>query len=227
MQKEPARAPAPAREADVRASDADRDRTAEILREALAEGRLDAAEHSERLDSLYAAKTLGELQPLVADLPAGARQQAQPSSTPGADSAAYQWGPPPSPSGWKENLLAIFSASVRKRRWTVPPRVNAVAIFGSVEIDLTEAVFTGQHVVLNATAVFGSVEIRVPENITVRQKGAGVFGAFDVSTHESSDAQAPVVLVQGAGDFGSVEAKVKKGKWLRDLSFGAWRRDAR
>ena len=49
----------------VRASDADRDRIADILREALAEGRLDAEEHSERIDTLYSAKTLGELEPLV------------------------------------------------------------------------------------------------------------------------------------------------------------------
>jgi len=63
--------PAPPAEADLRASDADRDRVADILREALAEGRLDAAEHSERLDRLRTAKTHGQLEPLIRDLPAG------------------------------------------------------------------------------------------------------------------------------------------------------------
>ena len=54
----------------IRASDADRDRTAALLREHLAAGRLDAEEFQERLDAAYAAKTLGELDELMADLPA-------------------------------------------------------------------------------------------------------------------------------------------------------------
>ena len=45
----------------IRASDADRDRTAALLREHLAAGRLTAEEFNERLDKAYAAKTLGDL----------------------------------------------------------------------------------------------------------------------------------------------------------------------
>jgi uncharacterized protein DUF1707 len=53
----------------IRASDADRDRTAALLREHHAAGRLTADEFNERLDKAYAAKTLGELDELLADLP--------------------------------------------------------------------------------------------------------------------------------------------------------------
>lgn len=53
----------------IRASDADRDRTAALLREHHAAGRLTADEFNERLDSVYTAKTLGELDELLADLP--------------------------------------------------------------------------------------------------------------------------------------------------------------
>jgi hypothetical protein len=53
----------------IRASDADRDRTAALLREHHAAGRLTAEEFNERLDLAYAAKTLGELDQLLADLP--------------------------------------------------------------------------------------------------------------------------------------------------------------
>jgi hypothetical protein len=53
----------------IRASDADRDRTAAALREHLAAGRLTTEEFGERLDKAYAAKTLGELDDLMADLP--------------------------------------------------------------------------------------------------------------------------------------------------------------
>ena len=54
----------------IRASDADRDRTAALLREHLAAGRLTAEEFHERLEQAYAAKTLGQLDELMADLPA-------------------------------------------------------------------------------------------------------------------------------------------------------------
>jgi len=53
----------------IRASDADRDRTAALLREHHAAGRLTAEEFNERLDKAYAAKTLGELDQLLSDLP--------------------------------------------------------------------------------------------------------------------------------------------------------------
>ena len=54
----------------MRASDADRERTASLLREHHAEGRLTAEEFHERLDRAFAAKTLGDLDELLADLPA-------------------------------------------------------------------------------------------------------------------------------------------------------------
>jgi hypothetical protein len=53
----------------LRASDADRDRVASMLREHHAAGRLTADEFQERLDATFAAKTLGDLDKLMADLP--------------------------------------------------------------------------------------------------------------------------------------------------------------
>ena len=53
----------------IRASDADRDRTIAALREHLAAGRLTVEEFDERMDKACTAKTLGELDSLMADLP--------------------------------------------------------------------------------------------------------------------------------------------------------------
>lgn len=52
----------------LRASDADRDVVQGVLTEAFADGRLDRAEHDERVTATLQARTLGELPPLVADL---------------------------------------------------------------------------------------------------------------------------------------------------------------
>jgi len=54
----------------IRASDADRDRAAALLREHHAAGRLTAEEFNERMDKALEAKTLGEIDELLADLPA-------------------------------------------------------------------------------------------------------------------------------------------------------------
>jgi hypothetical protein len=53
----------------IRASDADREHVAERLREAAAEGRLLADELEDRLGAAFKARTYGELDRLVVDLP--------------------------------------------------------------------------------------------------------------------------------------------------------------
>ncbi|MEU3221548.1 DUF1707 domain-containing protein [Streptomyces sp. NPDC006976] len=210
LDKQPQQPTAPAVTEGIRASDADRDRIADILREAMAEGRLTADEHADRVDSVYRAKTVGELEPLVRDLPAAG---GAPRPAPGTP---YGYGPETA-TGPADNLVAIFSSSTRKGRWRVGGRTNAFSLFGSVEIDLTEALFGQRLTVINATSVFGSVEIRVPENISLRGSGTGIFGSFEVRTLESADPEAPVVVVNGYSVFGSVEAKPKRGKFIADL----------
>ena len=58
------------RRATLRASDADRELIAERLRQAATEGRLLAEELEERLGTALSARTYGELDAVVADLPA-------------------------------------------------------------------------------------------------------------------------------------------------------------
>ncbi|MGP3634969.1 DUF1707 SHOCT-like domain-containing protein [Streptomyces sp. 24-1644] len=215
QQPQPPAAPAgttPAEPAPVgiRASDADRDRIADILRDAVADGRLTAEEHAERIDLVYRSKTVGDLEPLVRDLPAGgegAQRAASPSHTYGPDG----------PAGPADNMVAVFSSSTRRGRWRVGGRTNAFALFGSIEIDLAESLFGQRLSVINVTSLFGSVEIRVPENISLRGSGTGIFGNFEVVTLESTDPEAPVVVVNGYSVFGHIEAKPKRGKLIANL----------
>ena len=58
-----------ARRATLRASDADRENVAERLRRAAGEGRIVAEELEERLEAVFSARTYGELDAVVADLP--------------------------------------------------------------------------------------------------------------------------------------------------------------
>ncbi|QDY78824.1 DUF1707 SHOCT-like domain-containing protein [Streptomyces qinzhouensis] len=205
----PGPAPAAGPSDAIRASDADRDRIADILREALAEGRLDTEEHSERIEAVYRAKTLGELQPIVRDLPAAAPAKS-------AGSGPYAYGPDAG-VGTPDHLVAVFSGTVRKGRWSIGKRTNAFSLFGSVEIDLTQALFQQRVTVINATSIFGNVEVRVPENITLRGSGHGICGNFEIRGLEASDPEAPVVIVNGFAVFGNVEARPKRGRRVADL----------
>ncbi|MEU9007061.1 DUF1707 domain-containing protein [Streptomyces sp. NPDC059982] len=216
LEKHPAAAPAPEAPAPagLRASDADRDRIADILGQALAEGRLTAEEHHERLDSLYAVKTVGELEVLVRDLPAGAAAAADTSrqAFPAPVPAAAGEGP-------VETVVAVFSSSARKGRWRPGARTRAVSVFGDITVDLTEAVFEQQVTEINVTAVLGNVEVLVPENVTLRGYGSGVLGNFEVRGEgASADPQAPVVIVRGFALLGNIEAHPKRGSRLVDLA---------
>jgi hypothetical protein len=189
----------------MRASDADRDRVSEVLREAFAEGRLDAAEHTERIDLAYNAKTLGELAPLLADLP---QRQAGTGVTPSG-------GPMPVNYGGGNKVMAVFSEAKRGGRWVVPAETVAAAVFGQITIDLREAVLSQREVVIVANAVFGQVTIRVPHGVVVRDEGTAVFGSRSGSdSGRAGDfpitPDSPVVVVRGVALFGEVSVTYPK-----------------
>ncbi|MFG2342129.1 DUF1707 domain-containing protein [Streptomyces yangpuensis] len=211
LEKHPA-APAPA-PAGLRASDADRDRIAQVLGDALAEGRLTAEEHSERLDTLYAVKTVGELEVLVRDLPAPGGAHA---ASPSASASAYAG--PGGPAA--ETIVAVCSSSSRKGRWRPGAHTRAVSVMGDITIDLTQAVFEQQVTEINVTSVLGNVEILVPENVTLRGYGSGVLGNFEVrgESRGETDPQAPVVIVRGFSLLGNIEARPRMGARLVDLA---------
>jgi Domain of unknown function (DUF1707)/Cell wall-active antibiotics response 4TMS YvqF len=192
----------------LRASDADRDRAASVLNEALAEGRLTAEEHSERLDSIYAAKTQADLVPVLDDLPVppGALE---PAAAPGtAPARSYHGGP----------IVAIFGGAVRKGRWRVPPSSTVVTVFGGADLDLRDAILPGREITIKAVSVFGGMSITIPPEMRVVDSGVAVFGGRDVTgeTPESEAPNAPVLRIQGACVFGGISIKHKQRRDARN-----------
>ncbi|GGJ09465.1 DUF1707 SHOCT-like domain-containing protein [Streptomyces brasiliensis] len=213
LQKHAQTEPAAPRLSELRASDADRDRIADILREALGEGRLTADEHAERVEGVLNAKTVGELEVFIQDLPAAHQRTAAPAYTP----VPPRPTPGAIPVEADANVVAVFSTASRKGRWRAGRRLHAYAVFGTVEIDLSEAIFEYQQVVIKAVAVFGDVQIRVPENVSLRGTGGGVLGNFEVDTLDSVDSEAPVVYVDGLAVLGNVEARPRRRKLVEDI----------
>ncbi|KOV59168.1 DUF1707 SHOCT-like domain-containing protein [Streptomyces sp. MMG1121] len=212
-----AAAPAP----DLRASDADRERVAEVLRDALAEGRLDMEEFEERLEAVYKARTYGELKPLTRDLPAagGAALPAPVSFTKapvenGSWASRIVGGEGSSAGG-----IAILSGFERKGRWTVPKRFNSFAFMGGGEIDLREANFADREVEINCVAIMGGVQVIVPPGVEVVVRGIGVMGGFEHPRDDDGPPEpgAPRVIIGGFAFWGGVgvERKVTRAEQKR------------
>ncbi len=196
---------------ELRASDADRERVAEVLRDALAEGRLDMTEFEERLDATYSARTYGELAPITRDLPVGTVAEAPRVSMTKEPAAAGDWaGRITGGEGSSTWAVAVMSGFQRKGRWTVPRRFNSFALWGGGEIDLREADFADGEVVVNCVAIMGGIDVIVPPGIEVVVRGVGVMGDFD---HRESgvpgEQGAPRVIVTGFAFWGGVGVRRK------------------
>src|SRR4051794_25767401 len=76
---------------EMRAADGDRQTVADKLRLALEEGRLELDEYDERLQQAYAAKTYGELDVLLTDLPAAPTPAPAVSEAGRDDHVTAQW----------------------------------------------------------------------------------------------------------------------------------------
>ncbi|GAA0284376.1 DUF1707 domain-containing protein [Streptomyces polychromogenes] len=203
---EAAPAPVPA----MRASDADRERVVDRLRDAVAEGRLDMEEFEERLEAAYKSRTYAELEPLTRDLPAPDAAPAPPASAP----ATSSWQSRIGGTAASSTAVAIMSGFQRKGRWTVPAQFNAVAFWGGGELDLREADFAAREVVITCVAIMGGIEITVPPGVEVDVRGIGVMGGFDPgrSPGNRPEPGAPRVIVNGLAFWGGVAVKVKEPK---------------
>lgn len=192
---------------DLRASDADRDRVAEVLRDALAEGRLDMEEFDERLEAAYKARTYGELAPLTRDLPVpGAGAPARAVSFVKDPAAGGGWaGRITGGEGSSTGAVAILSGFERRGRWTVPRRFSCFAFMGGGDIDLREANFAAGEVEIHCVAIMGGVQVIVPPGVEVVVRGIGVMGGFEHPRDDGPpDPGAPRVIIGGVAFWGGV-----------------------
>ncbi|MFS8201833.1 DUF1707 SHOCT-like domain-containing protein [Streptomyces sp. CWNU-52B] len=215
----------PDRLPELRASDADREQVAEVLRDALAEGRLDMAEFEERLETTYKARTYKDLEPVTRDLPApGVSAPAPPSAVsmvkrPAGSVDHGDWaGRIVGGEGSSRWGVAIMSGFERRGHWTAPRRFNSFAFWGGGVIDLREANFADGEIVLNCVAIMGGTSVIVPPGVEVLVRGIGIMGGFDHGQEGvPGDPGAPRVVVRGFAFWGGVgvERKVSKTERLR------------
>ncbi|MGO9080340.1 MAG: DUF1707 domain-containing protein [Streptosporangiaceae bacterium] len=202
--------PEPAGPGSLRVSDADRDRVAEMLREAAGQGRITLDELDERLGLAYSAKTYADLETVTRDLPASGAITPPTTSLP-----TSAGGFPPDRIGGSPGAkfsLAIMSGTKRGGPWVVPPAYVALAIMGGVRLDLRHARFSEPEVTIQAYALMGGIEIIVPEDIEVDVAGIGFMGGFDHRASGPGIPGAPRLKVIGFALMGGVDVKRKPAK---------------
>src|SRR5215510_9634859 len=172
---------------ELRASDADRDRTAAVLGNALATGRLTTTEHAERLDATYAATTLGELAPLTRDLPS--------DDAGGTGLGAVD----------RAEVAARFSKVIRSGRWVAGRRTRLTAHFGALIVNLADAVLPGREITLDIDAFCGKLIVTIPAGAHVIDEGGALFAKRAIyGRQHSDDTDGPVIRLVGDARFSKV-----------------------
>lgn len=191
--------------ADLRASQADRDRVVELLEVAAVDGRLTPGELDERLEAALTASTRGELAALTTDL------------TVASGSAAGS--PVPRP----KDLVRIecrSSSSKRDGRWLVPDRMEVRVTTGTVTLDFTEAVISQASLVIDADVSSGRLTLVTKPGIAVETDDVAAESSY-VKVRAPRDPDVPVVLrIQVSGKVGGGHITARPPhralrRWLR------------
>jgi uncharacterized protein DUF1707/cell wall-active antibiotic response 4TMS protein YvqF len=143
----------------LRASDAERERVAGLLRDAAAEGRITLEELSERLELAWAARTQPELDTVVEDLPD--RDAVLTDTRP---ARAARW------------IVAVIGNDERSGRWRPGEDTRALALIGDCTLDLRQAEVEGGELRITAIAVIGDVRVVVPPGVAVELEGISLLG---------------------------------------------------
>jgi hypothetical protein len=206
----------------LRASDVDRERVADQLRQASGEGRLTVDELDERLTRCYAAKTVAELAELTVDIVPGPQAAADRSGT-----VSIRPGP-----GGTGTVVSIMGGNDRSGRWRVASRLNVINVMGGSDLDFTQAEFSDRETSITVFSLMGGSDLRVPDGVEVHVSKFALMGGHDV---ELSDAQPPpgapvirlrLLSIMGGGDvrqgrkLSKAERRLKKARERGELTGG-------
>jgi hypothetical protein len=172
---------------EVRASDREREETVTRLGAATGEGRLTLEEFGERVDRAQQASTRGELDALLADLPAAVAGVA-------VDTAPTRWHV--SPIG-----------GLSWRGGTLDRKTVSVSLIGGADLDLRAARLAGPEVTLTKVSLIGGVDIRVPRGVRVEVSGFSLLGGRRIAIDDPPDAGAPTLHVRAYSLIGGVQVR--------------------
>ncbi|MCC3318056.1 DUF1707 SHOCT-like domain-containing protein [Nocardia africana] len=208
---------------DLRVSDVEREHVGTLLQRAVGLGMLSLGEFTERMDTALAAKTRGELNAVLIDLPgirlAGQPNPAQPAASPGS-APTWRWG---APGGRVETETAIrprLSGVTRKGPWQVPPSLYVNSYLSGVTLDFTQAVMSTQVVEIRVDDFCSSLTMILPGEATVDLNGVELIGSSANNKVRTGPPIGPLhIIVHGRSRFSSITAKHPFGvQWKKLMS---------
>jgi hypothetical protein len=179
----------------VRASDADRERTVELLRRHSVDGRLTLEEFAERMGLAYEAKTQDELEQLTRDLPAEAA-----APTPARRRKPTRW------------IVSVMGGVNRRGSFRLGANSYVATFMGGANIDLRQAQLEEPEVTFTVVSVMGGASIIVPEGVDVELTGIAIMGGKDYRPGKRPPPPgAPLVRVRAFSLMGGVSVVTKTG----------------
>lgn len=180
---------------DLRVSDAERSHVLQLLERATGRGLIDIEEYTERSGRVIEARTRGELNAVLVDLPglqiagrsieAAQAATAPPPPRPGFPGFGYgppgpydhgRYGPPAS-AGVAQLELIGWGSREFKGFWVAPERIVVGGTGASTKLDFTSAQLTSTVVTVEFRGNYGgSAEFVVPVGTGVRMDGLQMRG---------------------------------------------------
>ncbi|MFD0365538.1 DUF1707 domain-containing protein [Nocardia sp. GCM10030253] len=205
---------------ELRVSDAEREHVGELLQRAVGLGMLSLGEFTERMDTALAAKTRGELNAVLIDLP-GVRLVGQPAAPPSTfvNAASFMNSAPPfakrgpvspvpSPVTPGHVIRGRMSGVSRRGPWQVAPSLHTNNWLSGVTLDFTEAIMSTQVVELHVDDYCSSLTLIVPAEATVDLNALDLIGSTVNNKVRTGPPFGPLhLVVHGRVRFGSVTAK--------------------
>lgn len=184
-----------------RVSDSDRNQTVSQLREHVVVGRLTLEEFSERVGLALEARTRGDLETSLTNLPDLAAPEIG-----SVRRRARRW------------FVAVMSGSRAKGRWRISGRTTAVAVMGSCEMDLRHAEIDGSEIVITAITFWGGITVTVPEGFDVELEGFSFMGGRDLKLQSAPLVPgSPRIRVRGFAIMGGITVRSRPLRTGREI----------
>jgi hypothetical protein len=178
-----------------------RDRAVAQLTQAFSDDLIGIEELESRMSQAHGAASVSEVERAVCDLVYDVPSTAlAPLRSAHADHALR-----------RERLGAVFGGIERGGRWVVPRRLQVIAVFGGVALDLREAVFLPGVTEIHVVAAFGGVQVIVPPSLAVDVSGTAVLGGFAHLGRAPVPFQPgrPLLRVHGRATLGGVAVETR------------------
>jgi hypothetical protein len=169
-----------------------------------------------RIERVYKAGSIAELESVTADLKGFA---AVPAPPPEALPVRGRRGPVRDLLD-RARILAVMSETRRTGRWSVPPRLTVVSVMSDTKLDLTQAILPTGLLEMEVRVWWASCKIIVPPGMRVINEMHAVMGAVRTKADDMSAARAnpslPTLHLSGFAVMGEVNVVVRR----RERTYG-------